>query len=183
MRRLAFALIPFLAVAGCGHKAQQETRTTVTKDGVTTTTIVTRSGDAANAATTGSGLKIDTDDFKANLEIPGLSFTGDHMDMDGMKLYPGSRVKGMHIHAIDKGGREKGEVVMDFTSPAAPATVAQHMADQARKAGFTLAANTGNNVSGSKVEDGETNTFAVTLSPNGDATVGQMTMSGSKMKS
>ena len=196
MRRFALIVVPLLALAGCGHKAREETRTTVIKDGVTTTTVTTREVDnghrwgrrhesdhstsSSSSSATSSGFNIDTDDFKANLDIPGFSFAGDHMDMDGMKLYPGSKVKGVRVHAVDKGSVEKGEVVMDFTSPAAPLVVAQHMADAARKAGFALSSNTAALVSGSKVGDGDTNSFTATLRPDGAVTVGQMTMSGAK---
>lgn len=211
MRYLALILVPLLALAGCGHKAREETTTTVTRDGVTTTTVTTRevdnghrwgwgrhrdhdrrtvstsdsssSASSATAGATSSGFAIDTDDFKANLDIPGFSFGGDHMNMDGMTLYPGSTVRGMRVHAVDRNGTGKGEVTMEFTSPAPPLTVAQHMADAARKAGFALNANTASLISGSKTDDGDTNTFTVTLTANGAATAGRMTMSGAKAKS
>lgn len=183
MRRLALLALPLIALAGCGGHATEETTHTVTRDGVTTTTITTRAaghGDTATAST-GSGLSIDSDRFKANLDIPGLTFGGDDMDLEGMKLYPGSTVRGMHVHAVDRPGTEKGEVIIDFTSPAAPAVVAQHMADAARRADFTLSANTAALVSGTKGGDGS-HRFSVTFAPSGDGTVGQMTMTGNKTK-
>lgn len=141
--RFACMLIP-VALAACGHRtAHEETQTTVTRDGATTTTITNRDVDRATARSdTVSGLKIDSEQFKANVEIPGISFGGDHMNLDGLKLYPGSTVKGVRVHAVDRPGTSKGEVTMNFTSPAAPVMVAQHMADQARHAGFTLDVNT-----------------------------------------
>ena len=185
MRRFALPLATTLVVtvAGCGGHATEETTRTVTKDGVTTTTVSTHAvgrGDTATA--TGSGLSIDSDKFKANLDIPGLTFGGDSMDLDGMKLYPGSTVRGMHVHAVDRPGTEKGEVIVDFTSPAAPAVVAQHLADQARTAGFALGTDTAAAVSGSKPGNDGTHRFAVTLNPSGDGTVGQLTMTGTKTK-
>ena len=186
MRRLVVLALPLVALAACGGHATEETTRTVTKDGVTTTTVTTREaghGDTATAtANTGSGLSIDSDKFKANLDIPGLTFGGDNFDMDGMKLYPGSTVKGMHVHAVDRPGTKKGEVIVDFTSPAAPSVVAQHMADSARRAGFTLTVNTAAQVGGSKADGGDTNRFAVTLNANGGDTVGQLTMTGNKLK-
>jgi hypothetical protein len=175
-----------LVLAGCGHHAREETTTTVTKDGVTTTTVTTRTRghhDAADDGKTISGLNIDTDKFKANLEIPGMSFGADDMDMDGMKLYPGSRVKGVRVKASDRDGDKHGTVTMDFTSPAAPAAVADHMGAQAKKAGFTVSGASAAGLTGTKAEDKEANSFTVTLSASGDATVGQMVMTGSKEKS
>jgi len=91
-------------------------------------------------------------------------------------------VKGIRVHATDKPGEGHGEVVMAFTSPAAPATVAQRMANQAKAAGFTLTSNTTALISGSKPDDDGTNRFSVTLAAKGDATVGQLTVTGSKTK-
>ncbi len=155
MRRLALILVPILGLAACGHKETQETQTTVTKDGVTTTTITKRVIDrnTAHAANSPSALSIDANDFKANVEIPGLAFGGEHMNLDGMKLYPGSKVTGMHVHANNQGNDERGQVVMNYSSPAAPAVVAPYMADQARKAGFSLTSNTTALIGGSKREN------------------------------
>ena len=181
LRVLPPAVAAALVLAGCGGHATEETTHTVTRDGVTTTTITTRAaGDARATATAAgsSGLSIDSDQFKANIDIPGMSFGGEHMNLDGIKLYPGSTVKGMHVHAVDRPGIEKGEVVVDFTSPAAPVTVAQHMADAARRAGYTLTVNSAAQVGGSKADGNETKRFAVTLGPNGEATAGQMTLTG-----
>ena len=187
MRRAALLLAVPLVLAGCGHhRHEEETTTTVTKDGVTTTTVARTSrhadGDADDGKTI-SGLNIDTDKFKANLEIPGLSFGGDDMDMDGMKLYPGSKVRGIRVKATKRDGDAKGAVTMDFTSPAAPAVIAAHMTEQAKKAGFTLADVTAAGFSGTKADGKDTNRFTVALTANGTATAGQLTMTGSKGKS
>ncbi|UAJ09164.1 hypothetical protein [Polymorphobacter megasporae] len=187
MRRAALlfmvplALAP-LALTACNRHRTEETTTVVTKDGVTTTTVTTRKVGAHDDDKTAAGLDIDTDKFKANIEIPGLSLGGDHMDMDGMKLYPGSTVKGMHVKASDHNGDSRGTVTMDFTSPAAPAAVADHMKAQAEKAGFTVVGASAAGLTGTKVEDKDTNHFTITLNPNGDATVGQLVMTGSKEK-
>ncbi len=189
MRRAALLIVLPLVLVACDRRHTQETTTTVTKDGVTTTTVTTRKvGDdearsSATSSSTASSLGIDTDKFKANLEIPGLSFGSDDMDLDGMKLYPGSKVKGVHVKANDHDGDKKGSVTMDFTSPAAPSAVADHMKTQAQKAGFTVSSASATGLSGTKVDGTEANSFTVTLNPDGDATVGQMTMTGTKQKS
>ena len=183
MHRAVLLLAIPLVLAGCGRRHHDETTTTVTKDGVTTTTVTrtTRHG-GDDGDKTVSGLNIDTDKFKANLEIPGLTFGADDMDMDGMKLYPGSKVRGIRVKASKHDGDEKGVVTMDFTSPAAPAAVVAHMTAEAKKAGFTVSGVTPAGLSGIKVEDKDTNRFTVTLNASGDATAGQLEMSGSKAK-
>lgn len=172
-----------LVLAACGHRRTEETTTTVTKDGVTTTTVTTRKVGAHDDDKASSGLDIDTDKFKANIEIPAMIFGSDHMDMDGMKLYPGSTVKGIHVKATDHDGDSRGTVTMDFTSPAAPAAVADHMKAQAVKAGFTVSGASAAGLTGTRAKEKDTDRFTVTLNPNGDATLGQMVMTGSKDKS
>jgi len=205
MRRFILLVVPVLVLAGCGGHEKREMRTTVTKDGETTTTVTTRTGNGdshTDVRTTSSGgnssavasssggavassLSIDADDFKANLEIPGMSFGSNHLDLDGMKLFPGSTVKGMHVRATDRGSNQRGQMVLNYSSPAAPLVVAQHMADQARKAGFTLTANTTALVSGTKRDDDASKDFSMTLAPaasatSGSATSGVLTMTGSE---
>ncbi len=186
MRRAVLLLavpfvVPALFLAACDRRHTEETTTTVTKDGTTTTTVTTRKvgkRDADDAKV--SGLTIDSDKFKANIEIPGMSFGADHMDIDGMKLYPGSKVKAVRVHARDRDGDKQGTVTMDFTSPATPPAVAVHMAAEAKKAGFAVTGVSPAGLSGTKTEDKEANHFTVTLNANGDATLGQLTMTGSK---
>lgn len=130
-----------------------------------------------------SGLDIDTDKFKANFEIPGLSFGGEQMDIAGMKLYPGSIVRGVRVKASQKNGDEKGMVTIDFTSPAAPAAVATQFGEQARKAGFVVAPTAGNGLGGEKRDDDGTDRFALALLGDGAATKGQLTLTHAKATS
>lgn len=183
MRRAVLLLAVPLVLMGCDRRHTQETTTTVTKDGVTTTTVTTRKAGKDDDDKNISGLDIDTDKFKANIEIPAMIFGGDDMDMDGMKLYPGSKVKGIRVKARDRDGDKRGTVTMNFTSPAAPAAVADHMKAQAEKAGFTVSGVSAAGLSGVKAENKDTNGFTVTLNADGDATAGQLVMTGSKEKS
>ena len=81
-------------------------------------------------------IAIDAEGFKANIEIPGIEFNGDKMDLDGMMLPKGSMIKGMNINATDKGGREHGTVVFDFASPMTPDALATHLLEQAPKSSW-----------------------------------------------
>jgi len=184
-RAVLLLAVPLVLLAGCDRRHTQETTTTVTKDGTTTTTVTTRKLDrrADDGDKMVSGLDIDSDKFKANIEIPGMTFGADHMDLDGMKLYPGSKIKGVRIKARDRDGDKTGTVTMDFTSPAAPAAVADHMATAAKSAGFAVSGVSPAGLSGTKTEDKEGNRFTVTLAADGAATLGQMVMTGSQAKS
>lgn len=83
-----------------------------------------------------SALAIDTEGFKANVEIPGIEFNGDKMDLDGVMLPKGSMIKGMNIKATDKGGRDHGTVVFDFAAPVTPEALAAHLLEQASKSSW-----------------------------------------------
>ncbi|MGL4542932.1 MAG: hypothetical protein ACRCUI_10530, partial [Polymorphobacter sp.] len=58
-----------------------------------------------------SALSIDTDGFKADIQIPGIEFSGDKLDIDGIMLPKGSVIKGMKIRAVETAGRDHGSVV------------------------------------------------------------------------
>lgn len=163
MRVLPILLLVSLGVAGCGSR-DKETRTTATS---TTTT---------SDGKTVSGLSIDADGFKANVEIPNLSFSGNNLDMDGMKLYPGSKVRSVRVKATEKGSTKAGLVTVNFTSPAAPATVSEHLAREAEKAGFTLSGVSPAGLKGTKREDGKNDNFAFALVAEGSGTSGELTM-------
>lgn len=180
MRFWPLLIIVPLAVSGCDKRHSQTTTTTTAPDG--TVTRVTTTGPLTGEAAV-SGLDIDTDGFKAKLEIPGLTFGGDHMDIDGMKHYPGTKVRGVRVNATDRGSDEKGSVTMDFTSPATPAVVSTYMAEQARKAGYALTDVSTAGFTGIKREDDDSNRLTIALKADGVATSGLMTMAGSKVKS
>ncbi len=99
---------------------------------------VTTSATDAKGQKVSSTLAIDTDAFKANVEVPGLQLSGSHVDIAGVKLYPGSTVRGMKITASDRDGGKSHRVAFDFSSPASVADVSRHLSGQGTAAGFTL---------------------------------------------
>lgn len=123
MRYVSTAAVMVL-LAGCGSHGSS--------------TVTTKATDA-NGSKVPSTLAIDTDGFKANIEVPGLELSGSHVDIGGVKLYPGSTVRGMKVIANDHEGDKTHRVAFDFSSPASPADVARHLTGQATEAGFALA--------------------------------------------
>ena len=122
MRNVSIAAVLVL-LAGCGSHGNS--------------TVTTKATDA-NGKKVPSTLAIDTDGFKANIEVPGLELSGSHVDIGGFKLYPGSTVRGMKVTANDHDGDQTHRVAFDFSSPAGPADVARHLTGQATEAGFAL---------------------------------------------
>ena len=73
--------------------------------------------------TDGDGIMDFDDPDDDNDGIPDfvdLDVEGD-FDIDGVKLYPGSKVGSVDVNAGETGGKDKARVEMGFTSPAAPA--------------------------------------------------------------
>lgn len=174
---LLLMIVPLLA--GCHVKVATDDKqdgktvtksvTVTTADGTTKSTSIVSGGD--------HGFGIDTDKFKMALDIPGLNLSGGNLDIDGMKLFPGSSVHGMKVNAHeDSDDHEKNsKVVVSFTAPASPAAVLDHAVKEAEGAGWKVV-RTGNALSGTK--DGDS--FAYALTPSGDKTDGTLTILDTK---
>ena len=170
-----FVALPLLA--GCSLKADSdEKKAEVSVGGVE----VSADGKRASVSVGGeSGMKIETDGFKAALEIPGMEMGGKDFDIDGMKLYPGSVVKGMKINATGKGDTKRGTVKVTFTSPAAPDAVLAHAETEAKREGFT-AARAGLAMTGS---DGKDKALEVRVAAADGGSTGTLTLTDAEGKS
>lgn len=170
--RLLPLLITLPLLAACHAKSDSA------KDGDRSVTIdktVTfdTGGAKASATAGGNGFKIDTDDFKASLEIPGLRMGGKSFDVDGMELLPGSQVRGMSVVSHEKDDTKDGKVTISFTSPGTPDAVLTHAAAEARDKGWTVA-RTATGLGGTKGDK----TIAYAVVPDGAKTSGTVTITG-----
>ena len=112
--RLALLLpLAGLALAGC--------------DGTGTSISIDAKSDDGNStvATDGNGqMAIKVPGFEGALKIPKIEIDAKDFEVNGVTLYPGSKITNLHVNAEEHiGRRDKGEVIVDFTSPAAPTTV------------------------------------------------------------
>jgi hypothetical protein len=99
---------------------------------------------------------------EGNLKIPSLMMHHGNIDIDGVKLMPGSSVTGFKLDAQhDKGAT----VEMSFTSPAPPDQVRSYFVEQFRKQDVQ-AGLSGDSVVG-KSRDGNPFTITVAPAPNG----------------
>ncbi|SNS12279.1 hypothetical protein SAMN06295912_101446 [Sphingomonas laterariae] len=124
MRRpLILLALPLLALAACEMKV----------------------GKGDEAAETGANASVPAEKGHVSLEIPG--FTGkldipafdpgdDDMDIDGIRLYPGSRVSSVDIKA---GKGDKDTVRLGYSSPDAPDKLQAYYEAAAKEKGFTVA--------------------------------------------
>ncbi len=109
MRARMLASAGALLLAGCGDG--DGTSISIKSDeGGTEKTVLSTSSDGA--------VKIDTPVFKGDINLPAFTIDGADMQLDGLDLYPGSKVRDVKVNARDG----QGGVVIAFDSPA-PADV------------------------------------------------------------
>jgi hypothetical protein len=89
-----------------------------------------------------------------------------NIDIDGVKLMPGSSVTGFSVLAGDRGAN----VTMTFAAPASPDAVRSYYADQFKKQGVEVAI-AGNSVTG-KSKDG--NPFTIEVNPGANGSQGKI---------
>jgi hypothetical protein len=104
--------------------------------------------------------------IQGQVKVPsGFMHNGD-IDIDGVKLMPGSSVTGFSVFAADKGSN----VTMTFAAPATPDEVRSYYADQFKKQGVEVAI-AGNSVTG-KSKDG--NPFRIEVNPGSNGSQGKI---------
>ena len=166
-KRPILCSIPLLILAACHGKVDIGDTDANDSDG----NVHIAMGDAAG----GNGsVSVDVPGFKANVSLPAINL-GNHVDLDGIKLAPGTKVSGMNVDAKDNGGDgDSGTVQMHFTSPQPPGAVLDHYAKSAVDAGYGAIARTGTSLSAKKDEK----SFTVEISPDGSGSRGTIMMTG-----
>lgn len=134
-------------------------------------------GEGGNVAITAGdgadGVSLSIPGFEGKMKIPGMELSGDDIDIDGLRLYPGSKLNGLNI--TDQKGPGNGLVDMRFTSPATPDKVAAHFAAGARAENFsdiTVADAGGKTTLTAKNLDGDD--LAITMEPAKGGTGGRI---------
>jgi hypothetical protein len=151
MLALPLLALPLVALGGCHMKIGKDDD----KANVSSVTVGEDGNVAIASADDSKGVSISVPGFQAKVDIPGLKIGDGNMDIDGMKLYPGTKLDAINVNGTDHG--QKG-VVMRFTSAAAPAALADYYADAAAANNFTA-------VQSSKTAAGATVTA---IKPDGD---------------
>jgi hypothetical protein len=106
--------------------------------------------------------------FEAKVELPKINLDDTNFDLDGVKLYPGSRVKTVNVKAAEGSKGDQATVNVVFEAKDAPKAVADwYAAELARnKADF---ARSGNSLSGHTRDN---DAFAIKLASAPDGTLG-----------
>ena len=154
LRALPLVLIALL-LAACG-------------DGPGTSISINASSDEdgnSSIATDANGqVAIDVPGFSGKIKLPKMQINAENFDINGLKLYPNSKIGNLHVDAEEKlGQRDKGKVQVSFESPAALATVQAWFRDNLSKQGFKVQPQ-GNGFAGT-TDEGEP--FTLQLEANG----------------
>ncbi len=140
----------------------------------TTISLDTRDSDGGGNVTAGvdgktGQVSINAPGFSGKFSLPKIQLDAKNFDLNGVHLYPGSKIKGMSIFADHGDGDEKsGKVRVSFDSPADPATVRTWFADKLAKADFKLTAS-GDSLTGTD-EKGDPISIKLTPAADGHST-------------
>ena len=166
--RFAFLIPPMMLLTACGQdeKAADSPDISINADGDNGGKVQITSGKD------GGKIKIGGDGVNIDLDIPDL---GDmdintDFDIDGVKLYPGSKIDTMDIDASDKNGADTATVKFGFSSPAAPQVAADWMGAEFAKKKIQVE-RTGTTLRGTD-KDGDD--FTISFAPDGANAKGQV---------
>lgn len=123
-------------------------------------------------------IKSDTDDkSRVNLKLPGIDLdvkmpnidiAADDVDIGGVDMYPGTKLKTFNIDAGKNVSGEKALVRVGMTFPAAATTVADYYEADMKKRNVTYV-RTGDSLSG-KTDDGDRFTLAIAAATGSTST-------------
>lgn len=147
---LAIAALLALPLAACDRADQGTSLSINAADGSAGGAIDGRTGE----------MKVNLPGFSGQIKLPKLQLDAGDFDLNGVHLYPGSRIESMDIGG---GHNRDGAVRIRFSSPAAPGVVQRWFEERLAKAGFTITRD-GQGLAGRTDED---KPFRMTLGAQG----------------
>ena len=166
MARLA-ALLLALPLAACGGGGG-DSNFSIHAEG--------KDGNVAVASDGSGHMSIKAPGIEGSIKLPKIDIDAADFDVDGVKLYPGSKIHDFNISAADRAasGKDQGQVTIAFDSPASLDKVQGWFRDNMAQQGFKVAPK-GNGFAGTTSDGG-----AVTLDLTADGderTTGKMILS------
>jgi hypothetical protein len=155
-----FALAPLSLLAACGGAEEGDARgTDISVNG--------KNEDGGTVAIKADGetgkVSVKVPGFDANVTLPKVMLDNGDFELEGVKLYPGSKVSTVNVNADSSGAGKKAVIKIGFIAPAdiekVRAWFANGFADKSVKATATATGFTG------RTDDG--GGFTMTLAPNG----------------
>ncbi|MDZ3831798.1 MAG: hypothetical protein U0S50_08280 [Sphingopyxis sp.] len=168
--RIAFLIPPMMLLAACGASENEKVAT----DSADVTAGADGDGGQVQikADQAGGKLKIATGGVRVDIDIPDISDfdISSDFDIDGVPLYPGSKITAMDINASDRKNAKDAVVTFAFTSPAAPEKAADWMAGKFAEKNVAVR-RSGDTLTGAD-KDGDD--FAISFAPEGAASKGEV---------
>jgi hypothetical protein len=166
--RLAFLIPLMMLLAACGSEEKKSTEGTE----VSINAGDEHGGVQIKTGKDGGNIKIGGDGAAIDIDMPDFVDLNieDDFDIDGVKLYPGSKVTKVDVDANDRNGADKATVKLGFTSPAAPTKAADWMAGEFAKKGVKVT-RSGDTLAG-KDKDGAD--FRINFVPDGANAKGEV---------
>lgn len=137
MRNRVYAtavLAAMTLVSACGRSDDKADGTHISISGKTD-----KGTDASLNADEDGTVKIDVPGFQAKVNLPRIKLDAQNMDIDGVKLYPGSTVTSVNIIADNKNGADENDKIeIVFDAPADVAKVRTWFTERMKAEKFTV---------------------------------------------
>lgn len=176
MRKAVLGLaIPLLLLSACELKVKDDGKH---GSGDDASISIDAGGNAA--VSDGDGLSISTPGFEGRINIKGMKLGGEDMEIDGMKLYPGTELAAINV--VDKAGPDNGLVHMRFTSSGKPAEIAAYYEAAGREAGFRDVAvkKAGGTATFTALKGDEDERVTIEIAPAPNGSAGHIRVQGGK---
>lgn len=135
----------------------------------TSISIASNNGAGGSLDGNSGAVKIDTPVFKGEFNLPKINLTAENFDINGVHLYPGSRIAAVDIKP--ERSDDEGIVTVRFESPASVDTVRSWLKDQFDRKGAKVTVD-GNSLHG----ETDDKPFRFDLAPKGDKAAGTVTI-------
>lgn len=162
MRKLLLCTLPLIALAACHSSIKLSDADDNASD-----------DNVHIAMNEDNKVSVDVPGFSAKLAMPNINLGG-HLDLDGIKVAPDTKVATMDVTAHDNADKDDGKVRIGFTNPSPPAAVIDHYAQAAKDAGYGAITQTPTALTARK----DQKTFSVTASPQGAGSRGTIVIAG-----
>lgn len=140
------ALAATLLLGACGSRAEKE-EASAEKGDVGTINVMSADGREVVKADTATGrVALDIPGFKGEITLPPLAIADGNMDIDGVELFPGSKVDGVDVRAGRAG--QDDVVTIRFTAPAGAEAVKAYYLAAFKEKGVTASAGTDGAIAG-----------------------------------
>jgi hypothetical protein len=136
---MAATVLALALVAGCSVQTHDKNGNETASISFGDDNMADDNGSDTNSSGDDKTVSVNIPGFSAKVAVPGLDLDGADAKIDGIALYPGTRMKGVNVDAHDNGGagdEGEGRVNMRFFAPASPEQILAYYKDAAKKDGW-----------------------------------------------